>query len=131
MHIHLWLGRIVLALGIIDGGLGFRLSDTLKGPKWSDGWKIAYGVLGGFVWIVYVGVCIVWVELKQIPRAAPVSPGAPPEEMVVLADQGSLGRSEERSKTGVTVETVSAQDLDVESGKMEGLPKKPARGGEQ
>ncbi|KIW66119.1 hypothetical protein PV04_08323 [Phialophora macrospora] len=126
MHVHLWMGRISLMLGIIDGGLGFRLSGSLPGPHLSEGCKIAYGIVGGIVWCVYVAVCIVWVELKKVPRAAPPSPGAPPEEVVALtlADQDARDKSM-RPKTGDTVVTASAVDSDVESATS--LPLAPRR----
>ena len=128
MHIPLWLGRVALMLGIIDGGLGLRLSGTLRGPHWPEGWKIAYGVIGGIVWVVYVGVCVVWVELKKVPRAAPVSPGAPPEEIVMLAEQDARERLDGGQKTGVEVVTSSAVDSDIESGKpLSVAPRRPSR----
>ena len=39
---HCWMGRVILILGTINGGLGLQLSgNTVKG-------EIAYGVLAGF-----------------------------------------------------------------------------------
>jgi hypothetical protein len=109
--IHLWLGPITIFIGILDGGVGFSYADTFVGPTWAAGWKIAYGVVGGVVWLTYVGVCIVWVELKKVPRAAPISPGAPPEEMTWLADaevkERETGLLKERSKTNETQVTTS------------------------
>jgi hypothetical protein len=117
--IHLWLGRITIFVGILDGGVGFSYADTFVGPTWAAGWKIAYGVIGGIVWLTYVGVCIVWVELKKVPRAAPISPGAPPEEMARLADAEAKERETEllkdRLKTGETEVTTSQVGEDVES----------------
>jgi hypothetical protein len=130
MHIHLWMGRVSLMLGIIDGGLGFRLSGSLPGRHPSEGWKIAYGIVGGIVWCVYVAVCIVWVELKKVPRAAPPSPGAPPEEIVAmtLADQEARDIKSETQKKGDTVVTASAVDSDVESATtLPVTPRRPSR----
>jgi hypothetical protein len=114
VHVHLWLGRIVLTLGIIDGALGFRISETLKGPHWDPAFKIAYGVVAGIVWVVYVGICVVWVELKKVPRAAPPSPGAPPREILALAAQDTAGRGAP-PKLGITVVSASAVNSQVES----------------
>ena len=50
---HVWVGRLVITLGIINGGLGMRLS-KLERPS-----EIAYGVLAGTVWVVWLGV-ILW-----------------------------------------------------------------------
>lgn len=47
---HVWYGRVVITLGIINGGLGLRLSgNTVKG-------EIAYGVIAGVMWAVWMAV---------------------------------------------------------------------------
>ena len=49
---HVWLGRLVITLGIINGGLGLRFAaDTTNG-------EIIYGIFAGLVWLVYVGVTV-------------------------------------------------------------------------
>lgn len=50
---HVWWGRIIVTLGIINAGLGLQLSDnTTKG-------EIAYGVVvAGVVWLVWVAVAV-------------------------------------------------------------------------
>ena len=129
MHIHLWLGRVALTLGIIDGALGFRISGTLKGAKWPEGWKIAYGVISGIVWIVYVGICIVWVELKKVPRAAPPSPGAPPETILMLVAQDSKDHPENMRLT-MPDAVVTASASDVESARnFVAMPRRGSRTG--
>lgn len=51
--IHVWLGRTLVTVGIINGGLGLQLSEnTVNG-------EIAYGVIAGFIWCVYVAVTVV------------------------------------------------------------------------
>lgn len=46
------MGRIVITLGIINGGLGLRLSDnTTKGT-------IAYSVVAAIVWVVWMSVAV-------------------------------------------------------------------------
>ena len=55
---HVWWGRIILTLGIINGGLGLMLSgNTVKG-------KIAYGVIAGVVWLVWVATAV-WGHLRS------------------------------------------------------------------
>ena len=50
---HLWNGRIVITLGIINGGLGFMLAgNTRTGP-------IAYGIIAAVVWLTYVAAIII------------------------------------------------------------------------
>lgn len=51
-HAHIWLGRILITLGIINGGLGLQLADNTTAGE------IAYGVIAGLVWLVYLGVAV-------------------------------------------------------------------------
>ncbi|KIX99682.1 uncharacterized protein Z520_04317 [Fonsecaea multimorphosa CBS 102226] len=118
VHIHLWLGRALILLGIVDGGLGFQFAATFKGAKWASGWKIAYGVCGALVWIIYVSVVIVWVEMKK--PAASMSRIVENEEMAALNQ--ARGRAGDRPKTA---DTVTSTVHDVESG--EALPVEPVR----
>lgn len=62
-YAHLWLGRFIITLGIINGGLGFLLANNSRTGA------IVYGVVAGLVWIVYVAVAIRG-ELKR-SRAPP------------------------------------------------------------
>lgn len=49
---HLWWGRVFVTLGIINGGLGLMLAgNTRKG-------EIAFGVIAGVVWCVWLGVVV-------------------------------------------------------------------------
>ncbi len=55
-HVHRWLGRILVLLGIINGGLGFHVSGEIGSeqvPRWS---VIAYSVIAAVVGIVYIAV---------------------------------------------------------------------------
>ncbi|CZS90816.1 related to cellobiose dehydrogenase [Rhynchosporium agropyri] len=49
---HIWWGRAVITLGMINGGIGLQLAgNTEKG-------EIAYGVVAGIIWCVWIGVTI-------------------------------------------------------------------------
>ncbi|OAP56484.1 hypothetical protein AYL99_09663 [Fonsecaea erecta] len=121
VHIHLWLGRALILLGIVDGGLGFQFAATFKGPKWASGWKIAYGVCGALVWIIYVSVVIVWVELKKPDASVRI---ADSEEMAALSQSKGTG---DRSNTA---DTVTSTVHDVELGQAVLVePVRPARPG--
>lgn len=62
-YIHLWVGRISITLGIINGGLGFLLSRNLgPGPK-------VYGVFAAIIWLLYIMAIIVG-ERKRARIAA-------------------------------------------------------------
>ena len=50
--VHVWLGRLIITLGIINGGLGLLFAaDTKNG-------EIIYGVIAGLVWLVWVGLTV-------------------------------------------------------------------------
>lgn len=58
-HLHRWLGRAALILGMINGGLGLQLArkgmGDLGAPK---SLLIAYGVVAGVVGVVYLSVVV-------------------------------------------------------------------------
>ncbi|KAF9890761.1 hypothetical protein FE257_005630 [Aspergillus nanangensis] len=65
--VHVWLGRIMLVLGIVNGGMGLRLAaNTTAG-------NIAYGVLAGAFGVVYVGVAA-WKGGLKLGRKEKKSP---------------------------------------------------------
>jgi len=47
-HFHIWYGRVIMALAIINGGLGLKLAANSKNGE------IAYGVIAGVVGVVYI-----------------------------------------------------------------------------
>ncbi|NJR31410.1 hypothetical protein HC762_01390 [bacterium] len=56
--IHRWLGRIVILAGIVNGGLGFRLTGAVGSenvPTWS---VIAYSAVAGVMAIFYLAVVL-------------------------------------------------------------------------
>ncbi|KAJ5109667.1 hypothetical protein N7532_002312 [Penicillium argentinense] len=56
-YAHRWLGRILLALGVINGGLGFRLAGV--GSKDAPtGAVVAYSVVVGVVAVVYLAYIV-------------------------------------------------------------------------
>ena len=47
-HAHLWLGRVLIVLGVVNGGLGLRLVDDERDGKWRNiyiGIAVAMAVL--------------------------------------------------------------------------------------
>jgi hypothetical protein len=48
-YVHIWWGRILMALGVINGGLGLKLAREDSGPM------IAYGVIAGVAYAGYLG----------------------------------------------------------------------------
>lgn len=49
----MWVGRVVITLGIINGGLGMKLSEVDRSNE------IAYGVIAGLVWVAWMSV-VLW-----------------------------------------------------------------------
>lgn len=50
---HIWLGRLLITLGMINGGLGLLLSANA-----STGEYIAYGVIAAVIWVAYVALVV-------------------------------------------------------------------------
>ena len=66
-HAHIWIGRIFITLGIINGGLGLRLAGSA-----SAGQEAAYGVVAGLIWLVWIGAAV-FGEVKRLRRPAQLS----------------------------------------------------------
>lgn len=58
-YFHIWEGRIIILLGMINGGLGIRLAGGL-----STGYITAYGVVAGVMGLAYLAA-IVFGEVKR------------------------------------------------------------------
>ncbi|KAL5041256.1 hypothetical protein BDW71DRAFT_13549 [Aspergillus fruticulosus] len=54
--LHRWLGRLAITLGVITGGLGFRLAGIDSNPYTPKSAVIAYSVIAGVMGLVYVAV---------------------------------------------------------------------------
>ncbi|RAL11630.1 cytochrome and DOMON domain-containing protein [Aspergillus homomorphus CBS 101889] len=65
---HRYLGRFLAALGIINGGLGFHYA-TSKNPDIPPASPIAYGIICGAMFMIYVAV-ILWRRRKNKLQAA-------------------------------------------------------------
>ncbi|KAH6718586.1 hypothetical protein BKA61DRAFT_595979 [Leptodontidium sp. MPI-SDFR-AT-0119] len=51
-HLHIWYGRILMILAVVNGGFGLRLAaNTTNG-------KIAYGVVAGVMGLAYIVICV-------------------------------------------------------------------------
>ncbi len=58
-YVHIWYGRILMALGVINGGLGLQLAGAGNGPV------IAYGVVAGVVFVSYAAFKVRDVMLRR------------------------------------------------------------------
>lgn len=84
---HVWWGRAVITLGIINGGLGLRLAANTRNGE------IAYGVVAGFMWVLWMGIVIVVSVRRRSEAKRTASDGS--QEKPTL-QQESLRLSDER-----------------------------------
>lgn len=64
-HVHLFIGRIAIVLGIINGGLGINLAGDV-----SIGGKVAYGIFAGIMLIAYIASIVIG-EMRLRTRLGP------------------------------------------------------------
>lgn len=55
---HIWLGRILITLGIVNGGLGLQLAQQTRIFAPSTGAIIGYSVVAAVMWLLYVAAAI-------------------------------------------------------------------------
>jgi hypothetical protein len=82
---HLWLGRILITLGMINGGLGLLLASDAPA---STGFAptraqiIAYSIIAGIMWLLWVSAAVYGERKRKISRKAAVNKevdnGSPP-----------------------------------------------------
>jgi hypothetical protein len=89
-YVHLWLGRIVITLGIINGGLGFMLADTMGTGSHTG--MIVYAVVAAIVWLAYV-LAIVLGERRRARMAhdGPPKYSETPDEAGRVEGPGAQG----------------------------------------
>ena len=96
--VHVWLGRALITLGIINGGLGLQLSDNTRAGE------IVYGIVAALVALVYVTVVVLMGRRKNsggigtgVGRSEKGSPGA---DYSSSPDGSGVGMYENRSGNG-------------------------------
>jgi threonine/homoserine/homoserine lactone efflux protein len=57
----MFVGRVGVTLGIINGGLGLQVAEA------ETRWIIAYSVVAGVLWLVWMGVAM-WSEIRRLNR---------------------------------------------------------------
>lgn len=70
-HAHLWLGRIAVTLGIINGGLGLKLAEA------SQGLIIAYSIVSAFAWLMWVMTAVLG-EMRRRDKSRSHLDDSPP-----------------------------------------------------
>ncbi|KAF2746657.1 iron reductase domain protein [Sporormia fimetaria CBS 119925] len=67
-QVHIWVSRSAITLGIVNGGLGLRLADSMNMS--SKPGIIAYGVVAGVMWLAWVVAAIVGEMRRKSARGA-------------------------------------------------------------
>ncbi|ETS86828.1 hypothetical protein PFICI_00656 [Pestalotiopsis fici W106-1] len=68
-HAHIWVGRIAVTLGIINGGLGLQLARASRPAV------IAYSVIAAIVWLTWVAAAVIG-ERRRRSNAVPTAAAA-------------------------------------------------------
>lgn len=82
-YAHLWLGRIVITLGIVNGALGLSLANN------SQGGLVAYSIIAALIWLVWMGAAVYGELKRRRTRKAPEHPPAYQQQAVPLGPQPS------------------------------------------
>jgi sulfite exporter TauE/SafE len=67
-HIHIWIGRIAITLGIINGGLGMYVAGNATGIQ-----LMAYALLATLVWVAWLAAAC-FGEWRKYRRDVPRKP---------------------------------------------------------
>jgi len=65
---HIWYGRVLIICGVINGGLGLQLAAN------SSNGNIAYGVVAGAMFVLYVVVILIAGLRKRKEKSEASSP---------------------------------------------------------
>jgi uncharacterized membrane protein len=57
-HLHTWLGRALITLGIVNGGIGMQLGELSRTAT------IVYRVFAALVWVAWMGISV-YGEIKK------------------------------------------------------------------
>lgn len=68
---HLWLGRLSITLGMINGGLGLLLATQTGYGRPSSAQNAAYGAVAGFMWLLWVAASIIGERRRAKARRVP------------------------------------------------------------
>ncbi|ETI22811.1 hypothetical protein G647_06887 [Cladophialophora carrionii CBS 160.54] len=73
-HVHRWVGRVLMLLGVVNGGLGFRTAGSLGTDNVPSSGVAVYSVFAVVVALIYVGV-LVWPKSSPKGEFAQALPG--------------------------------------------------------
>jgi hypothetical protein len=87
-HAHLWLGRIAITLGIINGGLGLQFARRFPLAPPNRAQVIGYSVAAFVMWLLYVVAAVVG-EAKRMEAPVAVEKGGPVRMSAHSSKRGS------------------------------------------
>jgi hypothetical protein len=73
-HIHIWYGRALMLIGIVNGGLGLQLANS------STAFIVVYSVIAGLASVAYLGSIFVGERRRSAARVKQMSPQMSQEE---------------------------------------------------
>ncbi|KAF4455498.1 hypothetical protein F53441_2288 [Fusarium austroafricanum] len=73
-HLHIWFGRALIIIGIVNGGLGLKLANS------STAYVIAYSVIAGIASVLYLAAAFIGERRRSASRAKQMSPQMSQEE---------------------------------------------------
>lgn len=90
--VHQWLGRVVILVGVVNGGLGFRQSGPVGSTYVPRGAVIGYSIVAVIVFIIYVAVVFI---SKRRAQNAPIreKPYDRGYEMHPSSNQGGMSNT--------------------------------------
>ena len=73
-RVHLWVGRSLIVLGIINGGLGIRLASfsPFQTDETTRKAKIVYGIVAAVMFVLYLVLVVVFEIRKRAQAKMPV-----------------------------------------------------------
>jgi hypothetical protein len=86
-YAHIWIGRFVITLGIINGGLGLQLAQRINFNPPKQSYIIAYAVVAGVMWLLYVASAIFGEAKRRKSKYAAVSQEPPPYKREALGSR--------------------------------------------
>jgi hypothetical protein len=108
-YVHIWLGRVAITLGIINGGLGLHWADSMNMS--SKGGIIAYTVIAVVMWLAWVAASVIG-ERRRARELA----NAPPK----CEERGGPGRKRVHRSRVAGDETDSSDDIQLVNSRMHG-----------
>lgn len=106
-YVHIWLGRLAVTLGIINGGIGLQWADSMNMS--SKGGIIAYAVIAAVVWLVWVVASVIG-ERRRSRKSFDLPP---------KYDEESRHGRRRRQRTGSS-DTNSTRDIHLVDSRMHG-----------